>query len=206
MKEEMEHRFNIRGMLESLVGYKGLPFPGVFAKVDLPGGYIGDKREVSPMAPKQNIRANKGAILARVDKNGSYYFMPVTFMHQGKSYEIDCALISITGKKNIITTALVGQKGSVRELINIEDYKINIVGAVIGEDGQWPEEKLDDLNELFTINEAIELKCALTDIFFQDSDKVVITDLNFPAATQIEHVQIVEIQCETDKPFELILK
>ncbi|MEG1499382.1 MAG: DUF6046 domain-containing protein [Bacteroidales bacterium] len=199
MKKEIEHRFDIKGILEDLVGYKGILFPGVFAGKSLPGGYAGD-------AIAQNRYAKKGAILFRADRQGSYYFMPVTFMHQGKSYEIDCALISITGKKNIITTALVGQKGSVRELINIEDYKINIVGAVIGEDGQWPEEKLDDLNELFTINEAIELKCALTDIFFQDSDKVVITDLNFPAATQIEHVQIVEIQCETDKPFELILK
>lgn len=205
MERKIEHRFNIQEMLEDLVGYKGIPFPGVLFAKALPGGYTGEQRDLIRPAVSQNIYANKGAILARGDMQGEYYFMPVTFIHQGKSYEIDCALVSITGKKNIITTPLVGQKGSVRELVNIDDYKISITGALIGEDGQWPEAKLDDINELFSINQAIELKCALTDVFFEDGDKVVITDMNLPAATQIEHVQVVEIQCETDKPFELIL-
>ncbi|MEG1572868.1 MAG: DUF6046 domain-containing protein [Bacteroidales bacterium] len=204
MKKEIESRFNIRGMLEDLVGYKGILFPGALLAKVQPGGYVAKELNV-PLAPSQNIYANKGAVLARGDGQGEYYFMPVTFMNQGKSYEIDCALISITGKKNIVTTPLVGQKGSVRELINLDDYKISITGVVIGEDGQWPEAKLDAINELFAINQAVELKCALTDVFFEDGDKVVITDLNLPTTSQIEHVQVVEIQCETDKPFELIL-
>lgn len=49
------------------------------------------------------------------------------------------------------------------------------------------------------------MKCALTDIFLSESDKVVISELNLPPSGQTEHVQVVEITCITDRAFELIM-
>lgn len=199
-------RFNVLQILEDVVGYKGLPFPGVwFPRKGTPGSYTGEDHDLVTNQEPVKTHSNKGTTLYKKDKQGNYYFMPVVFMHSGKEYEIDCALVSVTGRKNIIETPLVGRKGSVKELINLSDYQISITGALIGNSGEWPEEKLEKINELYNINEAIELKCALTDVFFEENDRVVIQELNIPAMNQTEHIQIVEMKCVTDRAFELII-
>lgn len=198
-------------LLQKTVGYKGLPFPGVWipslagpgAGIDTGGDY--EIAEYETFEP-QNEYSNKGTALYKRDWQGNYYFMPVTFLSNGKEYEIDCAMVSITGKKNIIETPLVGRKGSVKELVSIDDYLISIYGIVVGYDMAWPEEKLDEINELYNINQAVELRCALTDVFLSAEDKVVITDLSIPQIPNTEHAQVVEIKCVTDRAFELIME
>lgn len=198
-------KFDVLQILESIAGYKGLPFPGVWFPKKGRDDYQGEDFELEETAEPLKTQSNKGTTLYKKDAQGNYYFMPVTFIHQGKEYEIPCALISFTGRKNIIETPLVGRQGSVKELISLEDYQISITGAVFGENQVWPEEQLDAINELYNINEAIELKCALTDVFLSENDKVVIQELNLPPAGQTEHVQIVEIKCVTDRAFELTM-
>lgn len=198
-------KFDVLQILESIVGYKGLPFPGVWFPKKGRDDYQGEDFELEETAEPLKTQSNKGTTLYKKDALGNYYFMPVTFIHQGKEYEIPCALISFTGRKNIIETPLVGRQGSVKELISLEDYQISITGAVFGENQVWPEEQLDAINELYNINEAIELKCALTDVFLSENDKIVIQELSLPPAGQTEHVQIVEIKCVTDRAFELTM-
>lgn len=198
-------KFDVLQILESIVGYKGLPFPGVWFPKKGRDDYQGEDFELEETSEPLKTQSNKGTTLYKKDALGNYYFMPVTFIHQGKEYEIPCALISFTGRKNIIETPLVGRQGSVKELISMEDYQISITGVVFGENQVWPEEQLDAINELYNINEAIELKCALTDVFLSENDKVVIQELNLPQAGQTEHVQVVEIKCVTDRAFELIM-
>lgn len=198
-------KFDVLQILESIVGYKGLPFPGVWFPKKGRDDYQGEDFELEETSEPLKTQSNKGTTLYKKDALGNYYFMPVTFIHQGKEYEIPCALISFTGRKNIIETPLVGRQGSVKELISMEDYQISITGVVFGENQVWPEEQLDAINELYNINEAIELKCALTDVFLSENDKVVILELNLPQAGQTEHVQVVEIKCVTDRAFELIM-
>lgn len=193
-------------ILQNVAGYKGLPFPGAWiqGKFDR-GGYTGEN--YSPDSRQEPVKeySNKGTALYKKDLLGNYYFLPVVFMYAGKEYEITCAMISITGKKNIVSTPLVGRKGTVKELINEDDYQINITGVIIGSGHQFPEEQLDEIKELYSVNEAIELKCALTDVFLSEGDKVVITDISFPQSGQTEYTQAVEIQCISDRAFELIL-
>lgn len=198
-------KFDVLQILESIVGYKGQPFPGVWFPKKGRDDYQGEDFELEETAEPLKTQSNKGTTLYKKDALGNYYFMPVTFIHQGKEYEIPCALISFTGRKNIIETPLVGRQGSVKELISLEDYQISITGAVFGENQVWPEEQLDAINELYNINEAIELKCALTDVFLSENDKIVIQELSLPPAGQTEHVQIVEIKCVTDRAFELTM-
>lgn len=198
-------KFDVLQILESIVGYKGLPFPGVWFPKKGRDDYQGEDFELEETSEPLKTQSNKGTTLYKKDALGNYYFMPVTFIHQGKEYEIPCALISFTGRKNIIETPLVGRQGSVKELISMEDYQISITGVVFGENQVWPEEQLDAINELYNINEAIELKCALTDVFLSENDKVVIQELNLPPTGQTEHVQVVEIKCVTDRAFELIM-
>lgn len=199
---------DVVNILQKIVGYKGLPFPGTWIpSLAGPGAGIDTGGEYNvENGPTYSLYSNKGTAIYKQDLQGRIYFMPVTFLADGKEYEMDCAAVSITGKKSIIETPLVGRKGSVKELISIDDYQISIIGAIIGFDTVWPEEKLDAINELYNINKAIELRCALTDVFLSTQDKVVITDINIPQMPQTEHVQIIELKCVTDREFELIIE
>ena len=198
-------KLDILQILEDVAGYKGLPYPGVWFPKKGRDDYQGEDFTIDETAETLKTHSNKGTTIYKKDALGNYYFMPVTFVHKGKEYEIPCALVSITGRKNIIETPLVGRQGSVKELISLEDYRISITGAIVGENEEWPEEGIEAIQELYGINVAIELKCALTDIFLSESDKVVISELNLPPSGQTEHVQVVEITCITDRAFELIM-
>lgn len=199
----MIHEFDAKKILLSVLGYKGLPFPGAFipSKETLDTreafDYKGGSREVKTLS-------DKGSLLRRKDLQGRWYFMPVVFSHKGKDYEIPNAVVSVTGKKNIVETSMVGRKGTVKELISLDDYEITIAGVVT--DTDFPESGLSTLNELYNINEAVTLKCALTDIFLEEEDNVVIKSVNFSETRGMESAQLFTISLLTDRSFELIIE
>src|SRR5207253_707355 len=95
--------------------------------------------------------------------------------------------------------------GTVKELISIDDYLINIKGILVNEENAYPESEIIDLHELFLKNQSIQLQCVLTDIFLKGSfeQKVVIRDLKFPAVTGIEHTKPFEMELESDMIYDL---
>ncbi len=202
----MKHRFNIGQILQSAVGYKGLPFPAPVESKFSTNSYTGKDFKDVPEYTQPDTMAKSGEPLYKKDYLGNWYFMPVTFVHGDFEFEIDCALVSIDRSKKIIKTDLVSKRGSAKELISIQDYEIKIKGAVIGFDKLWPEDKLEQLNTLFEINEAIDIHCALTAVFLKPTDKVVITHAPILETKNTEHVQLIEITCLSDSPFELIIE
>ena len=202
----MTPKFDIRKILLSYIGYKGLPYPGAF--FGMLKSKVGKQPEYETDTPALEFQefTNKGTRLYKKDHLGRWYFMPVTFISNGKEYEIPEAVLNITGKKTIIETPMVGRKGSVKELINIDDYKVSIAGYIQSTDGTYPEDAITEIRELFNINQSVELISALTDLIFDDGDKVVIKDIAFPSTPGVEDGQIIKIECVTDKPFELIIE
>ena len=138
------------------------------------------------------------------DANGRWYFMPVVLVYKGKEYEMPNSLISIRGKKHIVSTPMVGRKGTVKELISMEDYEIKIQGVALGTD--WPDDQLADIKEIYAVNESVQLKCALTDIFMDEEDMVVIKSIDIPEMRGVEHAQTYSLDLETDRSFELIME
>jgi len=202
----MRHRFNIADMLQSVVGSKGLPFPmGAISTPEHDKSYTGDDNFTIPDNETTDEYTKSGEVLYKKDMLGRWYFMPVSFSHDDFEFEIDCALVSINRSKRIVKTDLVSQRGSVKELISIKDYEITIKGTVVGFDKRWPEDKLTQLDELWEINKAIDIHCALTSVFLKPLTKVVLTDNPILETKDTEHVQLIEIKCITDNPFELIL-
>lgn len=195
--------FSIKDVLLDVIGYKGLPYPGVWfpekKRANDNGGY-----EYSGSNKQVKTHSETGSLLRRRDSLGRYYFLPVTLVHKGKEYEIPNAVISLTGKKTIIETAMVGRKGSVKELINIDDYEINVQGVALSDD--FPESILSELEELYNINESITLKCALTDIFLDEDDRVVIKSIELSDMKGTEEFQVLKMNLVTDRNFELILE
>lgn len=134
---------------------------------------------------------------------GIYYFMPVTITHGGKIWEFDNAIVSISGIKLIVETALVGRQGTVKELINIKDYEIKLVALLQGDD--YPEQDVMDVVKLWEINENVKMACAVTDYFLKDEDRVVIKKIDFPAMEGEEDSQAVVMTLVSDQNFELEL-
>lgn len=187
-EKQTKTTFNVKHLLENAGGYKGLDFPMALA------GYANQKG---------TELAGNGTVLRKQDLIGGYYFMPVTFSANGKSYEIDCAMVRLRLTKNVVQTPLSGQGGTVKELVGTQDLAISVTGCLMGERGQWPEDKVNGLRRLFAVNDSVSLKCALTDCFFDADDKVVITHIDFPQGGQVEDVVPVNVECVQDNVFEL---
>lgn len=171
------------------------------------GTKIGDpkfKPKYDGPAANERESSNLGSTLRKRDANGRWYFMPVVLVYKGKEYEMPNSLISIRGKKHIVSTPMVGRKGTIKELISMEDYEIRIQGVAL--DTDWPDDQLAAIKEIYTVNESVQLKCALTDIFLDEEDMVVITSIDIPEMKGVEHAQTYSLNLETDRSFELIME
>lgn len=115
--------------------------------------------------------------------------------------------ISISSRKTIVETALVGstRRGTVKELINIEDWTITIRGIAINyaSKSYYPEDQVKALKDLYEINEALEVQCALTRLL--GIYRVVIRDFQLPEMIGIQHAQAYQFTCTSDEDFILTL-
>lgn len=196
-------KFNLGDLLVSAIGYKGIIYPGGFFP-SVPPRYKAGGYDYPGEVHTEKTHSDLGSVLRKKDAQGRWYFMPVVFEHKGKEYEIPNAVISISGKKTIVETPLTGRKGTVKELISLNDYEINVAGVALDKD--FPESQISELKDLYNINEAVTLKCALTDIFMEEEDKVVIKSIDFAEMKGTgESAQIVKLNLVTDRSFELIL-
>lgn len=192
-------KFSLSDMFASVVGYKGLPYPGGFI-LDKPGKYIVDDYQYNGKEASARTSSALGSTLRKKDALGRWFFMPIEL----GSVEMPNAIISIKGKKTIVETAMVGRKGTVKELISLDDFEIEIAGVALEDD--FPDQTIAQLNDLYNINESISLKCALTDIFLDEEDKVVIKSIDFPSMQGYEFTQAYKISLVTDRSFELIVE
>lgn len=198
----MKREYNIQDILSGL-SYKGLPFPGLWFGMEKKSGYEAEGFEWDGVDRDQKTVSDLGATLRKKDALGRWYFMPVVIEHKGKDYELPIAVVRITGRKKIVETDMVGRKGSVKELISMDDYEITVSGVIIEDD--FPEAGITQLNALYNINESVGLKCALTDIFMEEDDKVVIKSIDLSEMKGTEHAQVYSINMVTDRNFELII-
>lgn len=155
--------------------------------------------------PERATQSTTGAPL-RQYKGGVCYFMPVTISHGTKKWEMGDAIVSISGKKTIVETSVVGRKGTVKELVSIDDYEIKLTAILTNNNGDYPEQEMHELVNLWEINESVKLSCALTDYFLKEDDSVVITSIEPESHEAMEDMQVVSITMVSDSPFELELK
>lgn len=127
-------------------------------------------------------------------------FMPVNL----GGLQLEAPTIGISASKNIIKTNLAAGNGSVKELINTNDYTLTIEGKIEG-GSDYPDDKVQALVDLYNKNEAIEIQSVLTALVFPPATKVVITSLSLPTVEGVEHLQNYFLSLETDSPFELYL-
>lgn len=200
----MQHRFDITRLFDAARRQAGF-YPGM-----PPKGNIYPNQEMTfsgmPTAPALRTATTGGTPLRRQDAMGRWYFMPVWVRSSLGELELPCAVISVTGKKQIVETPLVGRRGTVNELVSVDSYEVSITASLVGEDGNYPEQAIRQLRDLYELNEAVELISALTDIIFEEDDRVVFEKIDFPPSGGSENLQIVKLTAHTDAAVELTIE
>ena len=125
-----------------------------------------------------------------------------------KEWYLPYPVISISSRKTIVETPLTERRGTVKELINIQDYEILIKGFIINANNEFPETDVTTLRNIYEQNIAVSIQCPLTDIFLlrpdrSGSDQVVIRELRFPSITGIKNIRPYELHMVCDEPFNL---
>lgn len=125
-------------------------------------------------------------------------------------------LITVSGTKTVVKTAVAGTDGSFKEIISCDDYQINIKGLATIEnpstspsssgsiqDAQFPSKALKAIINLYEINDAIEVVCPLLAYF--NISHLVIENVNWPGVEGAFQFFPYEISAISDRPFTLEL-
>lgn len=159
-------------------------------------------------------------------KGGSYFELddidkenPVPYPDaegaDGNGLIMPAVLIEVTQTKNIITTAIQGRNGTVKEFISDGDFSVTLTGVIVGrnEGGEvkdignvYPS---DDVNKLITIckvPDSIEIISDFLGLFSDpkiENPRFVITDYNIPQREASRDMQPFQISLLSDSSINL---
>lgn len=145
---------------------------------------------------------------ASPDIYGREIFLPVEFWKNNQLFlTINCCTVRVSSKKTIIRTMVSERMGEVQEQFNIGNYIFNIKGVLIGENRQFPDEKIKKLRELYETTDEVEIYNALTGLFMDKSYRVTVDE---PEWQEVEGSDIYHrpfsLRCETDFVDSLIVE
>lgn len=134
--------------------------------------------------------------------NGVYYMTPTSI--NGWQLPLE-PYLSISASKRIVKTSLAGntRRGSVKEIINTDDYVITLRGVLLNEvSDNYPFDEVERLKDLFEVNQAVPIINAITKTLAIEN--VVLTGWKIPEMIGIPNAQAYEINMISDEDFVLI--
>jgi hypothetical protein len=157
-----------------------------------------------PVADKKRFTDQGNAYYA-VDAQGREYYMPVKLGDVQLSYPV----VSWRVQNVIVETPLTERRGTVTELISIDNYIITIRGVIYSKDKSYPEKEVRQLRELVEKKEALSISSPMTDIILVQPDragydKVVIRSLEMPEVRGVVNARAYMIELKSDEAFSLI--
>ena len=111
-------------------------------------------------------------------------------------------LIRITNRKHVVRTMMTGKtsRGTVKELINVGDYRIEIKGILFNEDQKrFPADQLRALREYNEVRESVEVSNDLLDLY--GIRKMVILSFDADNMMGQPYAQKYTIIAESDEDF-----
>lgn len=115
---------------------------------------------------------------------------------------LESAVLSLSRTKNVVTTAIQGREGTVKEWINNGDWSITFNGFLVAKGWDFPIEATALFNEYMEVNQSLKLEHEVLNnlgIF-----EAVVMDYALPSTTYT-NVQPYTIQLLSDNPFELVV-
>lgn len=112
---------------------------------------------------------------------------------------IDVCTVSVNMVSNIVSTPVVERKGTVNEIVSIDDYKFTIRGFLIDKNRKVPDQQILDLVDLKESTEQKYLHGGYPELFLDETCKIVISDLEFPEVQGKSHwIRPFTLTCKSD--------
>lgn len=113
----------------------------------------------------------------------------------------DTVIMTVNQSKNIVTTAIQGRDGTVKEYIGMGDYVITINGIITGANGHYPVDEVRELKKMLDAPIAIDV----VSWYLQNLDisTIVIKDYDIPQVEGGYSYQRFSINALSDTPQEI---
>jgi hypothetical protein len=117
---------------------------------------------------------------------------------------INDVTMNINLQKQIVKTALVGRKGTIKEYITDGDYQIGMTIGVVAVNSnkelidQYPEKAVTALRNIFELNEALEVSSPFLDAF--GINRIVVTGFSAKQMTYANR-QVIEVTALSDDDY-----
>lgn len=142
---------------------------------------------------------------------GRTWLTSLALKHGGKEFIFNECLISLNMEKNIVTTALQGRNGTIKEYISDGDYNITIDAGVSTyeidkEEGyslDYPIDAVAELKSILSLPETLEVQSDFLELFGIKS--AVVKNFSLQQETHSNR-QSINIQMLSDEPYEIKLK
>lgn len=137
---------------------------------------------------------------------GRWVFCPLTLRNEGgETLELPIAVAAVSRERRVVSTALTGMDGTVKEYINEGDWAVNLVvglqcmrgGVMVDE---YPAEELKALRGFLEEKAALEVHSEFLALW--DITKVVVKSWSLTQATESNY-QEVSITAVSDEDYEL---
>ncbi len=112
-------------------------------------------------------------------------------------------LFSISQNKNIVTTAVNGRKGTIKEYISEGDFTVHIQGLIISDDNSYPRADVETLRELLVADQSLKVISPFLELW--GIYEIAVTDYNIPQKEGFQNTQPFDITALSDQPIELII-
>lgn len=205
-------QYEINMLYQAAFGYRGVPFPfrplpqSVDKGDDFEKPKDNDKIEninfelENPVTVKDHSKYTENLPFIK-SLAGTPLYMPTGFNVDGSVVQLpDEPIITCSTRKNIVETTLAGntRRGTVKEIINTDDWKINIRGLCIDyTKSGYPEDDCEFIQQLYDKNKAIRIiNYMLNNVFLIRN--VVITSLTWLPMQGKPYSQAYEIELISD--------
>ena len=142
---------------------------------------------------------------------GKQWLTSLALKYDGKEFIFNECIITLNMEKNIVTTALQGRNGTIKEYISDGDYNISIDAGISTYtldykedfDIAYPIDAVAELKKFLSIPEALEVQSDFLEIFGIKS--AVVKSFGLQQETHSNR-QSINIQMLSDEPYEIKLK
>ena len=142
---------------------------------------------------------------------GKQWLTSLALKYDGKEFIFNECIITLNMEKNIVTTALQGRNGTIKEYISDGDYNISIDAGISTYtldykedfDITYPIDAVAELKKFLSIPEALEVQSDFLEIFGIKS--AVVKSFGLQQETHSNR-QSINIQMLSDEPYEIKLK
>lgn len=166
-------------------------------------------RTGTPFKPSNKIGREGNPSLEELKEiQGKEWLTSLRIEAQGKAFEFAECVISINQEKNIVTTALQGRNGTIKEYVSDGDYHITIDAGISNykeenADIDYPLEAVKALKEVLELPQELAVQSDFLDAF--KIETIVIKSFSLNQETHSNR-QSINIQALSDKPYEIKLK